>query len=460
MSALAVPDVPAASKPVTPAEFRLLAAEAGLSPDQCNSLAIGVSGGTDSMALASLVAEWADRRRGSVTALTVDHRLRPESASEAAMVSRWIRELGMQHETLVWHHRNVTRGIQASARAARFRLMGAWCVRAGVANLLLAHHLEDQAETFLMRLAAGSGIPGLGCMRVRTPMATLELVRPLLGVSKSRLRATVAHGSGNFVEDPTNQDLRYTRTRLRRLLRHPASDLPKPATLARATRTFRRLDALAERAIAARLRGAMHVSPLGFVTVDLGPFAALPELLALRCIAAVVQAVAGRDYPSRTRSLWRVLERIRNHELRTSTLGGAVLTVTAKQLAFTREARAVSGPAHLQSPKFLWDNRFLIETNFPADDLIVGALGTRDLRKLPVPPPGPGVRRDHLATLPAFRDLDGLVAVPHLNWWRDDRLRTIIRIVFEPRSGLLAGVSSSPGNRNGTGWNTGCRGHA
>ncbi|MCY3854773.1 MAG: tRNA lysidine(34) synthetase TilS [Rhodospirillales bacterium] len=449
-----------ASTPVTPAEFRRLAAEAGLSHDRCSSLAIGVSGGTDSMALANLLAEWAGGRRGSITALTVDHRLRQESTSEAATVSRWIQDMGMQHEILVWHHGNITRGIQAAARAARFRLMGAWCMRVGVANLLLAHHLEDQAETFLMRLAAGSGIAGLGCMRVRAPMATVELVRPLLGIPKSRLRATLARSGGNFVEDPSNQDLRYTRTRLRRLLLHPASDLPKPATLARATRTFRRLDALAERATAARLRDSMQVSPLGFVTIDLGPFTALPDLLALRCIAAVMQAVAGRDYPPRTRSLRRVLERIHNQELCTSTLGGTVLSVTARRLAFTREVRAVSNPARLRSPKLLWDNRFQIETDFPADDLIVGALGTQDLRKLPVPLPGPAVRRDHLATLPAFRDLDGLVAVPHLNWWRDNRLRTRIRVVFEPRSGLLAAVSSLPGNRDGTGRNTGCRGHA
>ena len=262
------------------------------------------------MALANLVAEWAGGRRGSVTALTVDHRLRQESAAEAATVAQWIRDIGMQHKTLVWQHGKVTRGTQATARAARFRLMSAWCMRVGVANLLLAHHLEDQAETFLMRLEAGSGIAGLGCMRVRAPMAAVELVRPLLGIPKSRLRATVARSGGNFVEDPSNQDLRYSRTRLRRLLLHPASDLPKPATLARATRTFRRLDALAERATAARLCDSMQVSPLGFVTIDPGPFAALPDLLALRCIAAVVQAVAGRDYPPRTRSLRRLLERI------------------------------------------------------------------------------------------------------------------------------------------------------
>ena len=452
MSAPAAADSLTAPPALAPGEFRRLAAAAGLSPDRCSSLAVAVSGGADSMALAHLVAAWAGPRRGAVTALTVDHGLRRESAAEARTVAAWARGIGLRHETLAWRHGGVTRRVQATARAARYRLMGAWCRRAGVTELLLAHHLDDQAETFLMRLAAGSGVRGLGCMRVRTATEAVELVRPLLGVPKSRLHATLALRGGACVEDPSNRDLRYTRTRLRNLLRHPASRLPAPARLARAAGSFRRLDALAERATAAHLRDSVLVSPLGFMAVGLAAFAALPDLLALRWVAAAVQAVAGRSYPPRTRSLRRILDRIRGGALGRSTLGGAILTLDDGRLIVMREPRAVSGPVRLRFPTSVWDNRFRIATDVPGDDLTVGALGPHDLRSLPGPLPGPGACRAHLATLPAFRDLDGLAAVPHLDWWRDPRLRNRMQAVFAPRSGLPAG---GPRPETGSGRNAG-----
>ena len=412
------------------------------------------------MALAHLVAAWAGTRRGAVTALTIDHGLRRESATEARTVATWVRKIGLQHQTLVWHHGTVTRRIQETARAARYGLMGAWCLRAGVTKLLLAHHLEDQAETFLMRLAAGSGVQGLGCMRVRTSTETVELVRPLLGVPKSRLHATLEHCGGAFLEDPSNRDMRYTRNRLRNLLGNSASLLPAPARLARAAESFRQLHALAERATVQHLRDSVVVSPLGFVAIRHAAFATLPDLLALRSLATTVQAVTGRRYPPRTRSLQRILDRISSDSLGRSTLGGAILALDSGRLIVMREPRAVSGPIRLRSPTSVWDSRFRITTNVQSENLTVGALGLHDLRSLAGSPPGPRACRTHLATLPAFRDLDGLVAVPHLNWWRDNRLRTRIRVVFELRSGLLAAVSSLPGNRDGTGRNTGCRGHA
>ena len=396
------------------------------------------------MALAHLVAAWAGNRRGAITALTVDHGLRRESAAEAGTVATRAREIGLRHQTLVWHHGGVTRRIQETARTARYGLLGAWCQRAGVSELLLAHHLEDQAETFLMRLAAGSGVQGLGCMRVRTPTETVELVRPLLGVPKARLHATLETCGGTFVEDPSNRDMRYTRNRLRNLMGDSALFLPAPASLARAAKSFRRLGALADRATAERLRDSVFVSPLGFIAIGHAALADLPDLLALRSVAAAVQAVTGRGYPPRTRSLRRILDRLNSDTLGRSTLGGAVLALDSGRLVVMREPRAVSGPVRLQFPKSVWDNRFRITTDIPSGNLTVGALGPDDLRRLPRPLPGPGACRAHLATLPAFRDLDGLAAVPHLNWWRDKRLRNRIQAVFDPRSRLLAAVSSRP----------------
>ncbi len=448
-----------AAPPVTPEEFGRLATAAGLSPAASSTLAVAVSGGADSMALAHLVAAWSKGRRGTVAALTVDHRLRPNSATEAEAVARRTRRIGYAPCILVWQHGNLTRRIQETARAERYRLLASWCRSNGVAKLLLAHHLDDQAETFLMRLAAGSGIRGLGCMRTRVPLETIELVRPLLEIPKSRLLATVRHYGGGFVDDPSNRDTRYTRSRIRQLLQDTGAQLPGAGQLARAARDFARLDDLAHRTTLNHLRFSLAVSPLGFVTIDRNRLTSLPDRFALRCLGAVVQGVAGGPYPPRTRSLLRLLEEIRRGPSRAGTLGGAILASGREQVTVTREPRAVAGPIRLQQPSTRWDNRFRIETPVPRETLTVGALGPHLPDPLPSGIVHAGVRRTHFATLPALRDLDGLVAVPHLDWWRDERLRSVIRVVFEPRSHLLADVLSSSENQAAPHRYPGRRGH-
>ena len=124
-------------------------------------LAVACSGGADSMALALLLHDWARSAGGSLTALTVDHRLRPESAAEAGRVAEWMRARGIAHEVLVRPDTPLTGNLQAEARRIRYALMSEWCRRRGVLHLALAHHLEDQAETLLLRLARGSGVDGV-----------------------------------------------------------------------------------------------------------------------------------------------------------------------------------------------------------------------------------------------------------------------------------------------------------
>src|SRR5712692_9076186 len=131
---------------------------AGLGPFEARPrLAVAVSGGPDSLALAILCHRWAAARGGEAFALSVDHRLRPESAAEVRQVRRWLRALGIPHHVLVWKRPGArpSSALQAAARAARYGLLAQWCSRRGVLHLALAHHAGDQAETVLMRLARG-----------------------------------------------------------------------------------------------------------------------------------------------------------------------------------------------------------------------------------------------------------------------------------------------------------------
>ena len=187
-------------------------------------IALAVSGGPDSMAMLALAHA---AFPGQALAATVDHRLRPESADEAAMVAGYCTTAGIAHETLaIAIPPEAGDNIQSWARQERYALLQRWAVEAGAASLATAHHADDQAETFLMRAARGSGLPGLAAVRARRDLAMnlaghhqkLALVRPLLGWRHQELRAVATDAAVPFVDDPSNADDRFDRTRFRRLL--------------------------------------------------------------------------------------------------------------------------------------------------------------------------------------------------------------------------------------------------
>ena len=148
--------------PLTSDEFHNLMV--ALNMGDIKHIAVAVSGGGDSMALCLLLKEWCTTQGVNLTALTVDHGLRVDSRTEAEQVSRWMMEASISHHILSWAGEKPTTNIQDEARKARYQLMGKWCAQNNIAHLCLAHHQDDQAETFLLRLFRGSGVDGLCAM--------------------------------------------------------------------------------------------------------------------------------------------------------------------------------------------------------------------------------------------------------------------------------------------------------
>jgi tRNA(Ile)-lysidine synthase len=181
----------------------------------CSRLAVAVSGGADSMALLLLLKQWTLTNRCSLHALSVDHKLRPESAQECTQVARWCEALGIAHTTLTWEHAPIRSAVQQQARDARYALMFDWCRANRVEHLFTAHHLDDQIETFMLRLLRGSGLVGLSAMRPSTERDGISLHRPLLAFPKARLVAILEAARQPWLEDPSNQNTAFTRNALR-----------------------------------------------------------------------------------------------------------------------------------------------------------------------------------------------------------------------------------------------------
>ncbi|MEO7365459.1 MAG: tRNA lysidine(34) synthetase TilS [Sphingomicrobium sp.] len=193
------------------------------------TVGVAVSGGPDSLALLMLAAA---ARLSKIEAATVDHGLRPESGAEAAMVAGLCKRIGVAHATLKIDWPTPPKSnLQARAREARYALLGDWAVKRGLTAVATAHHLDDQAETLLMRLARGAGIGGLGATRLRRPLIdNVTLIRPLLTWRKAELAELVASAGIQAVDDPSNRDPRHDRVRMREWLKR--ADWADPERLA------------------------------------------------------------------------------------------------------------------------------------------------------------------------------------------------------------------------------------
>ena len=306
---------------------------------QASALVLAVSGGADSTALLVLAARWraARKTRPTLVAVTIDHGLRPELAAEARAVKRLARRLGVQHRTLRWGGQKPKTGLQQAARIARYGLLAAFARTLRANHILTAHTLDDQAETVLIRMTRGSGISGLGGMRSMTPLALagrmlsrsqrspslvqsnsaqslhspggpmqpklqpkphgeprgdktrgeLLLVRPFLGIAKARLIATVQAADIPYVEDASNRDPRFARSRLRELMPALAREGFDAGRIALFARRLQRADTALEAAVdVAAARVARRPFPnAGAVMLDAASFFDLPQEIAVRLLA-------------------------------------------------------------------------------------------------------------------------------------------------------------------------------
>lgn len=181
-------------------------------------VAVGVSGGADSLALVLQAAEELAVFGRKVVALTVDHGLRPTSRLEAEYVAGLMQKYGIEHHILIWTGKKPTTGIEEAARQARYALIAEWCSQNNVHVLLTAHHAKDQAETFLMRLQRGSGLEGLCGIREYSVRDGLVILRPLLAVNPENLRDYLRQRAIVWVEDESNRDTTFLRGKIRQYL--------------------------------------------------------------------------------------------------------------------------------------------------------------------------------------------------------------------------------------------------
>ena len=432
-------------RPIEAGEFAQ--AMAGLVPFEPGPrLALAVSGGVDSMALALLAAGWLRERGGQGVALVVDHRLRPGSGDEARQVAQRCRAMGLGAEVLTREGMlPETGGIEAAAREARYALLEQACLAHRCLHLLVAHHADDQAETIALRAAAASGRDGLAGMSACVERAGHRLLRPLLGFPRSRLAATTAAAGLSWVEDPMNTDPRFARARLRS---RGVGALPPPSGRDRAHGEHRLL---------AALPGLVALDRFGVARLDRDAWRRLQHDLRVPVLARIALATGAGRYGPASSALGDLRSRLSGEGTVAATLGGCLWRAGRAHVTVCREARNLPGVQDLHpGVPLLWDGRHLVEsTGEGLFVLPVAALGQDDLARLLPLRRARGLTATASAVLPAILDLEGLAAVPHLGYARPGGIPPV-SAVFRPRHALspvpfvVAGEGAG-GNQKGRG---------
>lgn len=409
-----------------------------LAEDKPGAIAVAVSGGADSMALALLTAGWAKKKRIAVLPLIVDHRLRPESTKEARHVAALLRKAGLTPKILSWTAKTKpAANRQAMAREARYALLAEACTSYGISHLLLAHHRDDQAETLLLRALRGSGVDGLAAMQPRSLRGDgLILLRPLLDLPKARLVATLQKRRQAWIEDPSNANASFQRVRVRAALdllsdNDAGSRAELVQHLAQTARNFARTRALLDAAAYDLLHDSVQLTPAGTAWLDPAGLIAAEDELALRALVKLLGAIGGISVPPRLDGLQRLLEALRSGKALPLTLHRCLLTRIKGEarLLVCREARHLPPAQPLAStPKtgFLWDGRFRIAVSRPQRGVTIAPLG----RDKPPTMTAELLPKVAWPALPALRRADGgLLAVPGLNW---GQMPANVTISFQP----------------------------
>lgn len=359
-------------------------------------------------------------------ALVVDHGLRPESGAEAELTLKRLGAMGIKAEGLAWQHEEMpSANIQAAARETRYKLMSERCRELGIKVLLTAHHMDDQAETFLLRLNRGSGLAGLASMASKRDLEEgLVLARPLLGYVKQELIDVLRVNSVDWIEDPSNTSESFDRVKARQLLRDPPLSGLTAQRLAQTANALGRARRAIEFYVARWLEDHVEFHEAGYACFSARSLDKVPEEIGLRALAHLIRFGSGQAYGPRFEKLERLREDLSQQEFAGATLSGARFVRGGEGVVLVVRELAAAVPRAAIARTTIWDGRYRVQVSEQTSgaNLEIGCLGADGVQQvksglegdLPMP-------REAAFTVPGYFDGDTLIAAPHLGYGEMDK---------------------------------------
>lgn len=340
-------------------------------------IAIGVSGGIDSLALLLLFNDWAKQNNSILYAITVDHKLRETSTQEASYINNICTNYNINHIILTWEGKKPISNIEAIAREKRYELIAEFCKENDIKYLLTGHHLEDQAETFFIRLFRGSGIDGLSCMQNEIIMNNLHIIRPFLHIHKYELKNYLEKNNIQWIEDESNNDEKFLRNKIRNFLNSFDNKEEITERIGFAVNDINKCKNFIQAKIEEVENKILDFSSFGICLINTSELLKIEEDLSLRLLAKTSMKISGNVYKPRLEKLKRLYDEIHNYyynfeNLKYTFYGCVFQKYDDNRMVVYREYNAIENDINLEFNKeVIWDNRFTIKLKKPIENLII-----------------------------------------------------------------------------------------
>ena len=340
---------------------------------EASKIGVAVSGGGDSIALLLLIYKWAQVTKKTILVATVNHNLKPTAKDEANEVSQFCSKLDIQHSVLTWENWNKKGNVQAAARRARYQLLTNWAIENDISCVALGHNRDDVVENFFIRLSRGSGVDGLSQMLPSFKLDNVIYLRPLIDTSREELRAFLSITKTTWIEDPSNDDTKFHRIRVRKslsLLDQMGVNAQSVVTASKNLREARQaLDVYT---------GVVANECVTFKDGDIVFHVPLllkhPIEIQRRLLLKAILFLTKSEFGPRSSELSNLLTALLKYK--PHTLKGFYFFPVGKQMRMSREYKAIEH--YVTKPNNVWDHRWFVKGP-PLSNCCIRPLGEKAL---------------------------------------------------------------------------------
>ncbi|MDC3151650.1 tRNA lysidine(34) synthetase TilS [Candidatus Pelagibacter sp.] len=304
---------------------------------------VAVSGGADSLALAYLSKCYQIKNKNkNFHYIHVDHKLRNTSSNEAQTLKKVLKKFKIECRIITRKKKKNTKKTQSASRNFRFKVFENFCKTKKINTLLLGHHLDDFQENFFIRLLRGSGLKGLVSFYNYRNLQrnNINIVRPLLDFSKEDLLYVTKNTFNFHIDDPSNRNLEYLRSRVRFMinnLKKNGLDQKKfKKTFENLISSNSSIEFFVQKNISENSYISLSKNNNNKAILSSKFFSSTDEII-LRSFTKILQDISGRYFPARGKGVSRIINQIKQKFLTKTTIGGCVIEKIENSVVISKE---------------------------------------------------------------------------------------------------------------------------
>ena len=289
------------------------------------------------MALAFLAKIYSCKNGLFANFLIVDHKLRPESTSEAKFVKKILKKFNIKSEILTWNGKKPKKNLQSLSRKKRYELLLKKCQKSKINHIMLGHHQEDFFENFFIRLLRGSGLKGLVSFDVIGEISKKNLLRPLLDQKKKDLEYISKNVFGLYVEDPSNKNEKFLRVRIRRLIDNLKFEGLDQIKFFKTIKNLKNSNNVIKFYVKENLRNNSRYLSVQKKLILKRTFFEQPQEVIFRSFSDSIKFIGKKHYSPRGKKLQKIINNIQKNQLFRVTLGNCIIESINQSIIITKE---------------------------------------------------------------------------------------------------------------------------